>query len=131
MMSSDVHTLQINLELLVKGYRSVGLPVSAFQTEFLIYEPARMCGLHNSVVVVVDDHIIRPSQSLKYLSVTCGFIMKNSRIMIIDSVTTGLRISYAKVASLKFSLNNSSVAYLFSICFTGYLLGFANVELAI
>ena len=40
--------------------------------------------------------------------------MKNSQIMIIDSVTTGLRISYTKVASLNFCLNRKVLSRIYS-----------------
>ena len=59
-------------------------------------------------------HVARPSQSLKYLGATCGSNIKKSRKLAIDKVTTELRISYSKVASLKFSLNRKILSRIYS-----------------
>jgi len=99
MKRSDVQTFQMNLVLLVEGYKSVRLSVNTAKTQILIYKTPCMYGLHSTVVVTLDFHAIDSSYSLKY-----GTNIKYSRT-IVDSVITRLRISYAKVVSLKFSLN--------------------------
>jgi len=58
-------------------------------------------------------HVARPSQSLKYLGATCGSNIKTAKKWQLI-VTTELRISYSKVASLKFSLNRKILSRIYS-----------------
>ena len=101
MLSFSLSVLQDNLDELVSGYSAIGLQVNGQKTEFLVFSSAKQEA--PAPKVSVDGAIIAPFSSLKYLGLLFGRDKKSTRILCLDTLVSNLRVSYAKLAPLKYS----------------------------
>ena len=111
MLSFSLSLLQDNLDKLVSGYRAIGLQVNGKKTEFLVFNSTKRDAPEPTVSV--DSATIAPSSSLKYLGLLYGRDKKATRILCLDTLMSNLRISYAKLAPLKYSYNRQILARLY------------------
>ena len=93
--------LQDNLDELVSGDSAIDLQVNGQKTEFLVFSSAKQEA--PAPTLSVDGAIIAPSSSLKYLGLLYGRDKKTTRTLCLDTLVSNLRVSYAKLAPLKYS----------------------------
>ena len=103
MLSFSLSVLQDNLDELVSGYSAIGLQVNGQRTEFLVLSSAKQEA--PAQTVPVDGAIIAPSSSLKFLGLLYGRDKKTTKTLCLDTRVSNLRVSYAKLAPLKYSYN--------------------------
>ena len=111
MLSFSLSVLQDNLDELVSGYSAIGLQVNGQKTEFLVFSSSKQEA--PAPTVSVDGAIIAPSSSLKYLGLRYGRDKKTTRTLCLDTLVSNLRVSYAKLAPLKYSYNRQILARMY------------------
>ncbi|XP_065574962.1 uncharacterized protein LOC136036586 [Artemia franciscana] len=106
LLSCNLTSIRENIDHLNTGYKSIGLRVKALKTGFVEFCPSS-CKQQSSgpTYVTVEQIKIFSGNTVKYLGITHGRDVKNSRLLLIEKITKSIRLSYGKLVSLKSSLN--------------------------
>ena len=126
-ISSNISTLQCNLDQLTRGYDCLSVRVNAKKiwSLFLVHDYAYkiLPGFaHATSYVVVGGAKVFPQKLVKCLGITCRCSITSTRTLLVENVSKAIRFSYAKLASVKYTFNRKVLSRLYSAVSQPHLL---------